>query len=311
MNAAYRRDGGNRHEQEGTGMKPQVRAVGLALAIVALLSGTVAAGHLASVTSYTGCLVSKDGVIIKIKAGEAPSSPCSGGMVQVHFSGGDITSISVTGALTGGGDNGAITIGLKPEFTLPTGCTSGEIAEWNGTGWVCGTDHDTTYSPGIGLEQEGTTFHIAPSYRVKNTPDCLDGEFATGFANSGTIICAAPPAPPAATQIKAYSVHLPGVVLLSGKETILSLNLPAGTYLLFATVDATNNDGDSNSNIECSLPTYTSTDFTLEQIGEESIALNSTITTSGGVVNLDCTEITADVRVIRATLQALKVDTIN
>jgi hypothetical protein len=181
-------------------MKPQVRAMGLALAVVALLSGTVAAGHLAeNVTSYTGCLVSKDGVIIKIKAGEAPSSPCSGGMVQVHFSGGDITSIAVTGALTGGGTNGAVTIGLKPEFTLPTGCDSGEIAEWNGTAWACGVDSNTTYTAGTGLDVTGTTFSIEPDFRVKNTPDCPSGQFATGFADTGTITCAAPPAPPAAS----------------------------------------------------------------------------------------------------------------
>lgn len=180
-------------------MKRKFTAMALAIGVVAALTGPALAGHLASVTSYTGCLVSKDGVIIKIKAGEAPSSPCSGGMVQVHFSGGDITKISVTGALTGGGDNGEVTIGLKPEFTLPSACDSGEIAEWNGTAWVCGTDNDTTYLAGTGLDLTGTAFSIEPSYRVKNTPDCPSGQFATGFADAGTITCAAPPPPPAAS----------------------------------------------------------------------------------------------------------------
>jgi hypothetical protein len=56
-------------------------------------------------------------VIIKVKEGNAPKSTCAGGQTQVHLSGGDISKISVTGALTGGGDNGEMTIGLKPEFT--------------------------------------------------------------------------------------------------------------------------------------------------------------------------------------------------
>jgi hypothetical protein len=292
-------------------MKRKFTAMALAIGVIAALAGPAVAGHLATVTSYTGCLVSKDGVIIKIKAGEAPSSPCSGGMTQVHFSGGDITSISVTGALTGGGDNGAITIGLKPEFTLPTGCVSGNIAKWNGSAWACGTDNDTTYSAGTGLDLTGTSFSIEPAYRVKNQPDCATGQFATGFDGDGDIVCVAPPAPPAATQIKAYSTHLIGGFDLAGTETVLSLNLPAGTYLLFATVDARNFDNDSGSRIQCLLPNYNSAGIDIVQSGEESLALNSSITTSGGVVNLDCAELSADVDLLRATLQALRVDTIN
>jgi hypothetical protein len=294
-------------------MKRKLAALALSIGVITALAGPAVAGHLAEgVKSYTGCLVSKDGVIIKIKEGAAPSSPCSGGMVQVHFGGGDITSISVTGALTGGGDNGAVTIGLKPEFTLPTGCDAGEIAEWNGTAWACGVDSDTTYTAGTGLDLTGTTFGIEPAFRVKNQPDCTTGQFATGFDGDGDIVCVAPPAPPAATQIKAYSTHLPGDYFeLAGTETVLSLNLPAGTYLLFATVDARNIDNDSSSRIQCLLPNYNSAGIDIDQSGEESLALNSSITTSGGAVNLDCAELAANVDLLRATLQALKVDTIN
>ena len=152
-------------------MKRQLAAMALAIGVITVFASSALAGHLSvGVKSYTGCLVSKDGVIIKIKEGEAPSSPCSGGMVQVHFGGGDITKISVTGGLTGGGDNGEVTIGLKPEFTLPTGCVAGRVAEWNGTAWVCGVDDDTTYSPGTGIDLTGTTFESTPT--AQDTPDC-------------------------------------------------------------------------------------------------------------------------------------------
>jgi hypothetical protein len=294
-------------------MKRKLTAIALSIGVFTMLAGPAVAGHLAEgVKSYTGCLVSKDGVIIKIKEGEAPSAPCANNMVQVHFSGGDITSIAVTGALTGGGTDGAVTIGLKPEFTLPTGCDAGEIAEWNGTAWACGNDADTTYTAGTGLDLTGTAFSIEPAYRVKNTPDCQSGQFSTGFDGDGDIVCVAPPAPPAATQIKGYSTHLIGDYFeLAGTETVLSLNLPAGTYLLFATVYARNIDNDSSSRIQCLLPNYNSAGIDIVQSGEESLALNSSITTSGGAVNLDCNELTADVDLVRATLQALKVDTIN
>lgn len=147
-------------------MKRQLTAVTLSIGMIAGLSGSAIAGHLtAGVKSYTGCLVSKDGVIVKIKEGEIPSSPCSGGMVQVHFSGGDITKISVTGALTGGGDNGEVTIGLKPEFTLPTGCHAGEIAEWSGSAWACGTQTGApaayfVAAEGIDVPNDGSFYEV-------------------------------------------------------------------------------------------------------------------------------------------------------
>jgi hypothetical protein len=205
----------------------------LAVGVVASFAGPAIAGHLtAGVKSYSGCLVSKDGVIIKIKEGDAPSSACTGGQVQVHFSGGDITKISVTGALTGGGDNGEVTIGLKPEFTLPTGCDSGDIAKWSGSAWACGTDNDTTYSAGTGLDLTGTAFSIEPAYRVKNAPDCPSGQFATGFDSSGAIQCATP-----ATASNTYvstSRDSMGITDDGANHEILSLAPGSGTYLLIA-----------------------------------------------------------------------------
>jgi hypothetical protein len=81
-------------------MNPRwIRRRALALAVAALclaaISGTALAGHQTSgVKSYTGCLVSGEGVLIKIKEGNAPRSACTGGQVEAHFSGGDITKIS-------------------------------------------------------------------------------------------------------------------------------------------------------------------------------------------------------------------------
>jgi hypothetical protein len=229
-----------------------IRALGLALAVIALLSGTVAAGHLsAGVKSYTGCLVSKDGVIIKIKEGEAPSSPCSGGMNQVHFSGGDITKITVEGALQGGGDNGEVTISLKPEFTLPAGCLAGRVAEWNGSAWVCGVDNDTTYLAGTGLDLTGTTFSIDEAYRVKNTPDCSSGQFATGFDNAGAITCAAPPSalPEVWFQSTSHADAPQG-----HENEVFARFLLAGNYLVnIAGTAGDDSDGNDEVDVTCYL----------------------------------------------------------
>jgi hypothetical protein len=94
-------------------------------------------------------------------------------------------------------ENGEVTIGLKAEFSLPQNCAAGRVAKWNGSAWVCGVDNDTTYAAGTGLaltpagpQDLDHAFSIHPDYRVKNTPDCSSGQFATGFEDNGTIKCA-------------------------------------------------------------------------------------------------------------------------
>ena len=282
----------------------------VALGVVAL-GGTALAGHLGEVKSYTGCLVPKDGVIIKVKEGDAPAGPCTGGMQQVHLSGGDITKISVTGALTGGGANGEVTIGLKPEFTLPTGCTSGQVVKWNGAtnDWGCARDENTTYSAGTGLDLIGTTlprFEIEPAYQVKNTPDCSSGQFATGFDSSGNIQCAAPPTP---TGTQAYSGSS-GAVQVAGQMTIISKTLPAGSYVATAHV-ATYAPGaiDGEAAGACDLA-GDHADFRFLDHGDgttQHATLTAAISHPGGPLLLTCREGFGDFDVRGASLTAIQV----
>jgi hypothetical protein len=213
-------------------------AITVAMVVAVAIGATALAGHLEdSVKSYTGCLAPNDGVIVKVKEGTAPKSPCTGTQTQVHLSVVDIPPTSVTGALTGGGENGEVTIGLKAEFTLPTGCSSGQIAKWNGTAWACAADENRIYEPGTGLELVSLTlFRVDPDYRVKNTPDCPSGQFATGFNGDGEIQCATPSSANAVQVFVGPQSPESGIGIPndSAFHDVVSLNVPAGTYSITA-----------------------------------------------------------------------------
>lgn len=270
-----------------------------AAALAALAAAAVAgAGHITSgVKSYTGCLVPNDGVIVKVKEGNAPKSACTGGQTEVHLSGGDITRITVTGALSGGGDNGEVTIGLKPEFTLPSGCASGQVAKWNGTAWACAADNDTTYSAGTGLALSGTEFSIASDYRVKNTPDCGSGQFATGFSDAGTIQCTAPSASlQALTNAQANYESGAGLADDGTFHEFASVGVSAGTYLVSAKgIIKSEGNVDDFSATECRIQNgATMVDsvrygsVTIDDNPSTTFALTGVAVVSGGTIALAC-----------------------
>jgi hypothetical protein len=248
-----------------------IRRRALALAVAALcvaaISGTALAGHQTSgVKSYTGCLVGGDGVMIKIKEGDAPRSRCTGGQVEAHFSGGDISKISAgTGVTVTGGDNGEATISLNPKFSLPQGCAEGEVAKWDDAAdeWACAADNDTKYTADTGLVlSQSNQFSIASGYRVQNTPDCNGGTFATGFGDDGQIVCSTPSAAPLAY----YRTQSPATITVVDDYTdhdIVRLDLPQGKYMLNSsgTIEADTTDGWSDGHCWISGPNDTVYDF--------------------------------------------------
>jgi hypothetical protein len=250
------------------------------------------------VKSYTGCLSSGDGSIVKVKEGDAPKSACSSSQTLVHLSGGDITKVSVTGGLTGGGENGEVTIGLDPKFSLPQNCTAPtNVAKFNGTAWVCASDDDTTYSSGTGLDLTGTVFSIEPAYRVKNDSDCSSGQFATGFASSGAIECAAP----AATSLTAVSDTQTdpdgeGIPDDDTYHTFASVSPAAGTYLVIAEgVVFSEGNVDQFRGVNCSIRNAGTTvdtmrlvDNNLDDEGMFPFALSAITTLSSGALELAC-----------------------
>ena len=126
-------------------------AIGAAVftAVVALaLGGTALAGHLVGdVASYTGC-VSSRGDLSKLQEGNTPLKPCSSGQVEVHLSGGDLTSVVAGTGLTGGAESGAATLQIASGYALPQGCSQGQEARWSGSAWVVCWNDGAPFPPG-------------------------------------------------------------------------------------------------------------------------------------------------------------------
>src|SRR5205085_1470942 len=101
---------------------------------------------------------------------------CGSNQTVVHLSGGDITAVNAGTGLTGGSTNGAATLSLATGQTLPQTCSGSQVPKWNGTAWSCGTDNDTTYSNGTGLDLSGNIFNVSPSYRLPQS--CSNNQVA-------------------------------------------------------------------------------------------------------------------------------------
>ena len=181
---------------------------------------------------YTGCL-NPGGGVTNVQEGDQPSQSCSPASRIVRLSGGDITRVTVTGALTGGGDNGAVTIGLDTTKTVPSTCAAQQVPKWSGSSWFCGTDNDTQYNAGVGMSLASGTFSIAPPYRLPDFTSagsgCNDGD--TVVIRNGQWACA--PATPVSAGIQTWTASGTGDAPASLEPVPgAALTLPPGKYLI-------------------------------------------------------------------------------
>jgi len=107
-------------------------------------------------------------------------------------------------------------------------------------GSFCAADSNSTYTAGTGLDLTSGQFSIDEDYRVKNTPDCDAGQFATGFSASGTIQCAAQ-----STGIQLWQKSAGSMALPKGEGVdVITMPLQAGTYLVTAVATIRDGGGD-------------------------------------------------------------------
>jgi hypothetical protein len=297
-------------------------AVAVSLAFAGGVAGAVAGSG--TVKTYTGCLTTNGGTMSAIAEGNAPLKPCSPGSTQARFSAGDITSIAVGPGLVlpDGGDNGDVTINLDTKYSLPQGCGFLQVAKWNGSGWECRDDNDTTYTNGTGLTLTGTTFSISPEYQVKNGQSCTDGKFANGIGSTGSLSCASLPPPP---STHTYIRHLDSAPVFKGIfETAATLALPAGKYVVNVSAIA-RDDSDEDVTVECRLQQggtdLGSSEVQVDEVstagkpdiaGEGSIAITAapTLAADGSLV-LSCASVRGNDSLRDVSITATKVDEIS
>jgi hypothetical protein len=232
--------------------KRRIALVGLVAGIAFATSAGVAFAVFPndSVTHYTGCLntsASPGGTFVNVAQGETPSKPCGKGQVIAHLSGGDITNVQTASGsgLTGGTDNGAASLTLDS-----TGCSSGGLLKWNGSLWACGSDNNTSYSAGTGLDLTGTTFSVNSGYQLPQS--CSSGQVAKSDGSGGW------------SCQNDDNTGLPHAYLLdvlaggvqsdtsATPRTLGTLNLPAGTYTLVGKIHL--KDADRDAKVGCSIP---------------------------------------------------------
>lgn len=188
-----------------------------AMLVVATAAGVAYAAYPTSgVAVYTGCLNtggSAGGQINNVAVSPAsPLKPCGSNQVLVHLSGGTITRVIAGTGLSGGGSDGAVTLGLANGFSLPQSCADGQAPVESSSGWTCGNFANSDQS-------------------------CSTGKFANGVGQDGSLSCGAQAQPDA---YFATNSHVIDSVLnddenpdTSPTQDFVTLSgLPAGTYLV-------------------------------------------------------------------------------
>jgi hypothetical protein len=210
---------------------------GAALSALALAAYATAARETTAVASYTGCL--KNGKIESVAEGDKPLAPCDSGQPQVHLSGGDITAVTAGTGLTGGGDNGDLTLAADPttvQTRVAGRCNNNLLADAS----ITAINQDGTVT--CNTDQDGPSTNVYSGF--------YDGPVA-----------------------------LPVVLNPADYQPIGSLALPPGKYAILATLNVANGTSGNPNIINCKLTAGADFDIAgaeLSPVVEDQFVVNDT-----------------------------------
>ncbi|MGC9314642.1 MAG: beta strand repeat-containing protein [bacterium] len=164
-------------------------------------STAVGSGATVSFTGSGGASVSRSGTTITIDASSAGDNWGS----QVA---------SANARLTGNGTSGS------PLDIAQQGASSGQVLKWNGSSWAPGSDNNTTYSAGTGIDITGTT--------ITNTAPHVGTNIAQGTRTSTTVPVTSSTGSNATLQ--AATTSLAGVMTSADKTKLDGIDTDADNY---------------------------------------------------------------------------------
>jgi hypothetical protein len=249
-------------------------------------------GTITKVTAGTGLTGGGSDGYVTVGLDPAFSLPQS--CVPGNFPGWSGSLWQCYGAGTGlSADTAGKSLGIASTYQLPQTCTNGQITKSAGpnTTWTCGNQQ--TYSGTdfalsnqscgtgqfvTGINSTGQTncandhTYSGADFALSNQ-NCSSGQFTSGVDSAGKLACAAPPTSTThAFSASAFTGPFEGVALFNFVDTpVVTLNLPAGNYLLSGRAGVGSVDGSVQAG-SCSLFLGSST---LSALDRASIAIPS------------------------------------